>query len=82
MSGLMPGPATVLSSCFDGFTVLACDGKKIKNAAKRLKPTRGYGGRLLGAKALVAMDLRNGMAVAMSDSLDGMVNDVPLVLAH
>jgi hypothetical protein len=81
MSGLMPGPATVLSSCFDGFTVLACDGKKIKNAAKRLKPTRGYGGRLLGAKALVAMDLRNGMAVAMSDSLDGMVNDVPLVPA-
>jgi hypothetical protein len=63
---LMPGPAAV-------------DGKKIKNVAKRLKPTRGYDGRLLGAKALVALDIRSGMAIAMSDSLDGMANDVPLV---
>src|SRR6185295_5656071 len=57
------------------------DGKKIKDAAKRLKPTRGYSGKLIGAKALVAMDARTGMAVAMSDSLDGMANDVPLVPA-
>jgi len=81
IAGLMPAPATRLAGCLDGFTVLACDGKKIKNAAKRLKPTRGYAGGLLGAKALVALDLRSGMAVAMSDSLDGMANDVPLVPA-
>ena len=73
------GPAASLPACFDAFTVVAGDGKKIKNAAKRLAPTRGYAGRLLGAKALVALDLRGGLALAMSDSLDGMTNDVPLV---
>jgi len=76
---LMPGEGVRLPECFDGFAVLAGDGKKIKNAARRLKPTRGYGGKLLGAKALVALDIRSGMAIAMSDSLDGMSNDVPLV---
>lgn len=68
-----------LPECFTHYTLFAGDGKKIKDAAKRLAPTRGYRGRLLGAKALVAMDLRCGMALAMSDSLDGMTNDVPLV---
>jgi hypothetical protein len=76
---LMPGPVVTLPECFDGFEVLIGDGKKIKNAAKRLKPTRGYSGKLLGAKALVAVDVRSGMAVAMNDSIDGMTNDVPLV---
>jgi Transposase DDE domain len=70
-----------LPACFDGFALIVGDGKKIKNAAKRLAPTRGYAGKLIGAKALVAMDLRSGMAVAMSDSLDGLSNDVPLVPA-
>ena len=79
LAELMPCPAARLPPCFDGFEVLAGDGKKIKDAAKRLKPTRGYQGSLLGAKALVALDIRSGMAVAMSDSLDGMTNDVPLV---
>ena len=68
-----------LPACFGGFRLVAGDGKKIKNATKRLKPTRGYCGKLIGAKALVAMDLRSGMALAMSDSLDGLANDVPLV---
>ena len=72
-------PVVDLPACFDRYTVAAGDGKKIKDAAKRLAPTRGYRGKLLGAKALVAMDLRSGMALAMSDSLDGMTNDVPLV---
>ena len=27
----------------------------------------------------MALDIRSGMAVAMSDSIDGMTNDVPLV---
>src|SRR5439155_6258793 len=75
------GARAVLPGCFDAFEVIVGDGKKIKNAAKRLAPTRGYSGRLVGAKALVALDLRRGMAVAMSDSLDGLANDVPLVPA-
>ena len=77
MSG--PGPGVALPACFDAFAVVVGDGKKVKNAAKRLKPTRGFAGKLLGAKALVALDLRSGLAVAMNDSLDGMANDVPLV---
>jgi len=61
--------------------VIVGDGKKIKNATKRLKPTRGYEGKLIGAKALVGVDVRSGLAVAMSDSLDGLSNDIPLVPA-
>ena len=76
---LLPVPAHTLDRCFDGFEVVVGDGKKIKNAAKRLAPTRGYSGKLLGAKALVALNVRSGLAMAMSDSLDGLTNDVPLV---
>src|SRR3982751_5635177 len=63
IGGLMPqgSPSQPpVRCCFDRCRVLAADGKKIKNAAKRLKLTRGYSGKLLGAKALVAMDLRSG----------------------
>lgn len=81
LGGLMPGPVVELPDCVAGFAVIVADGKTIKNATKRLKPTRGYIGKMLGAKALVAVDLRSGMAIAMSDSLDGMSNDVPLVPA-
>lgn len=69
----------LLPGCFEEFEVVVVDGKKVKNAAKRLKLTRGYSGSLLGAKALVAMRLRSGLALAMNDSLDGEANDVPLV---
>ena len=79
LTHLLPvGPVT-LPCCFDDFEVVIGDGKKIKNVTKRLKPARGYSGQLLGAKALVALDARRGLAIAMSDSLDGMTNDVPLV---
>ena len=79
LSALLPQAAVKLPACFDGFEVIAGDGKKIKNVTKRLAPTRGYSGKLLGAKALVGMDLRRGLAIAFSDSLDGLTNDVPLV---
>jgi hypothetical protein len=62
-------PVVDLPACFERYTLVVGDGKRIKDAAKRLAPTRGYRGKLLGAKALVALDLRNGMALAMSDSL-------------
>ena len=55
LAPLMPSGVVVLPTCFDGFEVIVGDGKKIKNAAKRLKLTRGYSGKLLGAKALVAI---------------------------
>lgn len=71
--------AVSLPACFDGFEAFIGDGKKIKNVAKRLAPTRGYSGKLLGAKALVGVNVRSGLAVASHDSIDGMTNDVPLV---
>lgn len=76
---LLPQPAALLPGCFESFCAVVIDGKKIKKAAHRLKPTRGFSGALLGAKALVAMNARSGLAIAMSDSLDGEANDVPLV---
>ena len=71
--------ADLMPGCFDAMEVVAIDGKKIKRAARRLKPTRGFAGALIGAKALVAMSLSSGLAIAMSDSLDGEANEVPLV---
>lgn len=76
---VMPLPAVLLPGCFESFAAVVVDGKKIKRAARRLAPTRGFSGALLGAKALVAMDARSGLAIAMSDSLDGEANDVPLL---
>jgi hypothetical protein len=81
LSGLLAGPGVELPDCVAHFEVIVADGKTIKNAAKRLKPTRGYIGKMLGAKALVALDVRSGMAIAMTDALDGMSNEVPLVPA-
>ena len=70
----------VLATCFDDLDVLVVDGKQLKKAAKRLLATRAYtSGSLLGAKLLVALSLRSGLAVAMNASEDGEGNDVPLV---
>ncbi len=79
-AGTAAGAASdLLPGCFEGMEAVIVDGKKIKRAARRLKLTRGYKGALLGAKSLVAMSLRSGLALAMSDSFDGQANDVPLV---
>ncbi len=61
------------------FEVVVLDGKKVKRAAKRLKPLRGVQGKPLGGKVLVAMSLASGLAVAMNADPDGEVNDCPLV---
>lgn len=79
LKALLPSPGVTLPACFNEFEVIVGDGKTIKNVAKRLAPTRGFVGKLVGAKALVALNLRSGLAIAMSDSLDGMSNEVPLV---
>lgn len=63
------------------FQVVAIDGKKIKNLAKRLLPLRGIQGKALGGKGLVALLLNTQLAVAMEGSLDGEANDAPLTPA-
>jgi Transposase DDE domain len=81
LSDLLPVAVVRLPGCFDDFRVVIGDGKVIKRVTGKLKPARGYSGSFLGAKAVVGLDARTGLALAFSDSLDGMSNDVPLVPA-
>lgn len=77
---VFPAAATQsLPASLRAFDVIAVDGKKIKKAAKRLKPTRDYSGTPLGGKALVALDLRRNLVIAMNAHLDGEKNDAPLI---
>jgi Transposase DDE domain len=61
--------------------VIIVDGKAIKRVAKRLKPLRGRKGGVLGGKALVALELRRGVVVAMATHADGETNEARLVSA-
>jgi hypothetical protein len=61
--------------------VIIVDGKAIKRVAKRLKPLRGRNGGVLGGKALVALELRSGLVVAMATHADGETNEAKLVPA-
>jgi hypothetical protein len=63
------------------FAVLVVDGKVIKRVAKRLKPLRRRKGGVLGGKALVALELATGLAVAMATDADGETNEAKLVPA-
>lgn len=61
--------------------IIIVDGKAIKRVAKRLKPLRGRKGGVLGGKALVALELRSGVVVAMATHADGETNEAKLVPA-
>lgn len=63
------------------FTVVAVDGKAIKRVPKRLRPLRQRKGGVLGGKALVALHLASGLAVAMASDPDGETNETKLVPA-
>ena len=74
-------PAAVIPHSLRAFTVTVLDGKAIKRVAKRLKLLRGIAGGLLGGKALVALELNSGLAVAMQAHPDGESNELRLVPA-
>lgn len=68
-----------------GLKVIVVDAKAIKRVAKRLKPLQGRKGGVVGGKAVVALELRSGLAVAMATHPDGEPNEaklVPAVLAQ
>jgi hypothetical protein len=68
-----------LPACLAGLVVVVLDGKKIKNAAKRLLPTRGRPGRLYGGQVLAAYLPQDGLVVALAADPDGEANDCRLV---
>jgi hypothetical protein len=58
---------------------IAVDGKVVKRVPKRLKALWHARGGVLGGKALVALDLARGLAVALATDPDGETNDAKLV---
>jgi hypothetical protein len=77
---VLPGrPTSPLPASLQEFAVTVLDGKAIKRVAKRLKLLRGIRGGVLGGKALVALELHSGLAVAFAGHPDGEVNDARLV---
>src|SRR5262247_2221216 len=82
MRPVYPGAARLLASpALAGLEVIIVDGKAIKRVAKRLKPLQGRKGGVLGGKALVALELRSGLVVAMATHPDGETNEAKLVPA-
>lgn len=69
-----PIPASV-SHC----EVIVFDGKAVKRVPKRLRPLQGTSGGVLGGKALVALHLSTGLAVALATDRDGDTNEAKLV---
>ena len=70
MRPIYPGAARLpVASALAGLEVIIVDGKAIKRVAKRLKPLQGRKGGVLGGKALVALELRSGLVVAMASLL-------------
>ncbi len=75
------GATSAVPPSMQAFRVLVVDGKAIKRVAKRLKPLRGRQGGVLGGKALVALEVARGLAVAMATDPDGETNEAKLVPA-
>jgi len=80
MRPIYPEPARLaLAPALAALEVIIVDGKAIKRVAKRLKPLQGRKGGVLGGKALVALELRSGLVVAMATHADGETNEAKLV---
>jgi hypothetical protein len=60
-----------LPACWQGHELFAIDGKAIKHVKRLLKPLRNLRAGILGARAAVLLNLRTGMATAMTGHLDG-----------
>jgi hypothetical protein len=64
------------------FAVTIADGKVIKNVPRRLRPLRydrQTAKKLLGGRALVATDLRTGLALALCGEPDGECNEIRIM---
>jgi hypothetical protein len=72
-------PAAAWPATLAALTAVVVDGKKIKNAAKRLQALRRLPGKMLAAKVLAGVSLQTGLVLAFEADADGERNDVPLV---
>lgn len=81
VAALMPAVKHNLPESLSTLEVVGIDGKTIKHVQHRMKVTRMVRSKIVGAKTLVAMNLRTGVAMAASASLDGMANEITLVPA-
>ncbi len=70
---------TPIPGCLDDSEIVVFDGKAIKRVAKRLKALWGVAGGVLGGRALVALNMRSGLAVALRAHADGDANEVRFV---
>jgi Transposase DDE domain len=73
--------ADTIPDSLRAFEVIPLDGKAIKRVPKRLRPLRHSRGGVLGGKALVALHLASGLAVAMATHPDGDTNEAKLTPA-
>jgi len=80
-SGYPQAALVAVPPSLQAFMVRVVAGKAIKRVAKRLKPLRGRKGGILGGKALGALELSRGLAVAMATDPDGETNEAKLVPA-
>jgi hypothetical protein len=79
---LLPPPAaSTLPASLRHLTLMVLDGKAIKRVPKRLRPLRHSRGGVLGGKALVALELSSGLAVALATDPDGDTNETKLMPA-
>ena len=62
-----------------GFDVFVLDGKTVKGLHKRLKPLRNVAGGVVGGKALVALELRTGLVLAIRTHLDGDASEMQFI---
>lgn len=67
----VPASVTPMPPSLDRLHPVFLDGKTVKRVAKRLKPLRGHSGGLIGGKALVAVDARTGLVLALEADPDG-----------
>ncbi len=72
-------PAVALPRSLDGLAIHVVDGKALKRVPKRLLPTRGAAGKLLGGKLLGCWDPRTELVVALAAAPDGEANECTLV---
>ena len=79
LSKLMPKDLWTPPRSLADFDLLCGDGKVVKHVQHRLKATRPFRGKLLGAKLLVVQNIRSGLAILMNASEEAERNEVRLM---